>query len=269
MMAGDANAPGRESDLLTLSHSDLPILALLDRAGHVFRDRFPNDSGNQVFGVESVGRRFFVKHSDNPGHVARFHGVEEIYRRVSHPALPPLRNGISTGTGYALVFDWLDTENYAGDEPRRRFASLPLAEKVAAFGTILDLHLRLAEAGLVAEDLYDGCFLYDFDEGRMFVCDLDEYHDGPFILDRDRTFGSTRFMAPEEWVRGSQIDHRTTVYLLARSAAVLLGDRAGSREAFSGAPAMWSVIERATRPDPSDRYQTVAEFADAWRQSLP
>jgi serine/threonine-protein kinase len=251
-------------DLTTLARSDLPIRALLDRAGRVFRTEFPNDSGNEVFGVECEGGRFFVKHSDRPQRVAAFRRVEHLYARVRHEALPTLRSGFPTPEGYALVFDWVEAEHYAHDAARARFAARTTAEKLRAFETVLDLHVRLEEAGFVAEDLYDGCFLYDFAARRLYVCDLDEYHAGAFVLDRERTFGSTRFMAPEEWVRGALIDGRTNVYNLARVAAVLLGDRAGSAESFCGPPAMQSVLARATRPAPQDRFPSVRAFAEAW-----
>ena len=59
---------------------------------------------------------------------------------------------------------------------------------------------------------------------RERLCDLDSYRPGPNILDRDRQHGSTRFMAPEEFCRGAQIDERTTVFTLGRAAYVLLSD---------------------------------------------
>lgn len=255
-------------DLLSLAQSELPIRSLLASAGVIFQDKFPNDSGNEVFGVEYGGRKVFVKHSDKPDRVAALHRAEQLYARVRHDALPPLLNGFPTPGGYALVFEWLAAEHYALDGPRARFAALPLADKVRALGTVLDLHVLLEKMGFVAEDLYDGCFLYDFAARRLYVCDLDEYHDGPFTLDRDRTFGSTRFMAPEEWVLGSRIDARTTVYEVGRSGAILLGDRTGSREHFAGTPAMWSVLDRATRRAPEDRFPSVAKFAKEWRSAL-
>ena len=46
-----------KGDLLALARCDLPIRALLESAGNIFRDRFPNDSGNEVFGVECGGRK--------------------------------------------------------------------------------------------------------------------------------------------------------------------------------------------------------------------
>ncbi|MGW5434528.1 hypothetical protein ACWET9_46705 [Streptomyces sp. NPDC004059] len=59
----------------------------------------------------------------------------------------------------------------------------------------------MEEAGFVAVGLYDGCMLYDFDEHRMSLCDLDEYRASPFVLNADRLPGSTRYMAPEEFAR--------------------------------------------------------------------
>ncbi|MFF8928937.1 hypothetical protein ACF1AO_16860 [Streptomyces longwoodensis] len=52
---------------------------------------------------------------------------------------------------------------------------------------ILDAHLAVEQAGLVAVDLYDGCFLYDFKAHRMVLCDLGEYWLGPFNLEEGRT----------------------------------------------------------------------------------
>lgn len=74
----------------------------------------------------------------------------------------------------------------------------------------------------VAVDLYDGCFLYDFSSKELHVVDLDEYRPSPFMLDAERLPGSPRFMAPEEFVRGSSIEERTMVHDLGRSAFVML-----------------------------------------------
>jgi serine/threonine protein kinase len=99
-----------KTDLLTLRQTDLPIRELLQQAGRVFRDKFPNDSGNEVFGVDCGCQRFFVKYSDQPKSVAGFRRVQGIYAAVRHPSLPPLRNSFETPGGLALVFDWLDAD---------------------------------------------------------------------------------------------------------------------------------------------------------------
>ncbi|MFJ8828503.1 hypothetical protein [Micromonospora aurantiaca] len=106
-----------------------------------------------------------------------------------------------------------------------RFQRLPVAEVRAALATILDAHLAVSAAGYVAVDLYDGCFLYDFDAHRMRLIDLDEYRPGPFVLDSDRLPGSRRYLSPEELTRGATIDERTTVHALGRTLHHLLDAR--------------------------------------------
>ena len=251
-------------DLTTLQRIDEPLERMLQRIARWMRTDFVNDSGNQVYGVEVDGRRWFIKHADRPDRVASFRRAEALYAAVDHPALPALRNAFDTPTGRALLYEWVEGEPLREAAPRARWEALSVAERLSGVGAILDLHVAIAEAGFVAEDLYDGCFLYDFASHRMWVCDLDEYRPGPYRLDRDRTYGSTRFRAPEEYRRGARLDERTTVFNLARVAAVLLGDRAGRRDAFTGPDSLWSVIAVATAAAAADRYATVRGFVEAW-----
>ncbi|WEV29163.1 hypothetical protein OYE22_31240 [Streptomyces sp. 71268] len=57
---------------------------------------------------------------------------------------------------------------------------------------MLSAHVGVEEAGFVAIDFYDGCMLYDFDQHRIKLIDLDEYRVGPFVLEADRLPGSRR-----------------------------------------------------------------------------
>ena len=104
---------------------------------------------------------------------------------------------------------------------------------------IYDVHRRLAERGWIACDFYDGSVIYDFDRGVPHLVDLDNYQPGPFVNDMGRMFGSTRFMAPEEFTRGARIDERTTVFTMGRAAAVFLA-RHGDGDGVPG------VVERAS-----------------------
>jgi serine/threonine-protein kinase len=69
-------------------------------------------------------------------------------------------------------------------------------------------------------------------------------------------FGSTRFMAPEEFQLGARIDERTTVFSLGRAAFVFLGER--------GTPPQRAAATRACSPDPAARFATVEAFLTAW-----
>ncbi len=110
-------------------------------------------------------------------------------------------------------------------------------------------------------DLYDGCFLYDFDHSKMWLIDLDEYRPGLFVLEEARLPGSERYMAPEEWLRGATIDERTTVFTLGRALHHLLDSEHGWR----GRKSQRKVIDRANAPDPPERYADVASLVAAWQ----
>ena len=229
------------------------------------------DSGSVSYRVMVDGEHWFVKTATTDRAVESFSRACAVHRAVRHEAIVPLFES-TDGAQPVLLYRWmpgqvLNQSTTAGSDRSglHRFHTLAAAEKDAAISTIIDAHVAVVAAGFVSIDLYDGCFLYDFDAATMRLIDLDEYEPGPFILDADRTFGSSRFMAPEEWVRGATLDERTTVFELGRTVQILLD----SDDRFSGTAAQSDVAEHACRPDPDDRYQSVEELAAAWLASVP
>jgi serine/threonine-protein kinase len=266
------------SALTGITQIDVDLAAYLARIGQVFHLFDGHDSGCTAYGVLADGRRWFVKHSDQPKGIASLRRAIDVNRRVQHPALPRLYHTLSTPNGLALVYAWARGEPLAfgsatPPEKRRdpsfapvRFRALPQEQVLAAIDTIYDVHLRVAEAGLIAVDFYDGCLLYDFERKRTTVYDLDEYRPGPFVLDAERLPGSRRVMAPEEFQRLSVIDQTTNVFTLARMAVLLLGDSRPTFDAWRGTEAMKAVLVQATDPERAARYPTVRAFVDAWRE---
>ena len=100
---------------------------------------------------------------------------------------------------------------------------------------------------------------YHFERQAAHIVDLDMYHLGAFTNQMGRMFGSTRFMAPEEFERGELIDERTTVFTMGRAAIVCLGDDIGG--------ALGEVVRRACRPEREERYRSMEEFYAAWQQA--
>jgi serine/threonine-protein kinase len=82
-----------------------------------------------------------------------------------------------------------------------------------------------------------------------------------------RMFGSTRFMAPEEFELGALIDERTNVFVMGRTALVFLSDGTLNADAFRGTRALFEVVARACEPERSSRYDSMAAFCSAWRAS--
>ena len=252
-------------------------MTLLESAGHVFAtfDERTQDSGNISYGVEIDGRRYFVKTAGNPDNikpyfnhtdrVASLRNAVRLAASASHYTLPKLHQVIESPTGPMVIYDWVDGELVRSSLDRIR--SLPSDEITALLTDIYDLHRHLVTLGWIAVDFYDGAMIYDFDRRRVHAIDLDSYHVGPFTNHMGRMFGSTRFMAPEEFELGATIDERTTVFTMGRTAAVLMSDASLDREPFKGTDTQYDVILRACAKHPNDRIQSLAELHTAWTNS--
>ncbi|THA57258.1 serine/threonine-protein kinase [Streptomyces sp. A1136] len=250
--------------------------ALLDRLGTVFRRFDEQDSGCVSYGLLASGRRWFVKTAATAEGTSSLRRAASFHRKVAHPAVVPLVHTFTTDERLVLVYPWVSgevlyhpTRSHRGGRavpgsPMARFRARPLPLVHAALESVLRAHVAVEEAGFVAVDLYDGCLLYDFDLHRMVLCDLDEYRPGPFVLDADRLPGSTRYMAPEQLVRGSLIDTRATVFTLGRTLRLLL-DAGDEERRWRGNPEQLEVIGRATAGAPERRFPSVGALVDAWR----
>lgn len=248
----------------------------LARAGTIFKVFGPEtqDSGNVSYGVATDCGQYFVKTTDPQASVMLFDARVELLRnavRVAascpHPALPTLFNVIESPAGPLLIYEWAAGDLLREPAARERFRALPVDDVVAVLDQVFNLHAALARTGRVAVDFYDGCLIYDFATRRLHVVDLDGYHPGPFRNTLGRLFGSSRFMAPEEFELGQKIDQRTTVFTMGRTAAVLLADGTLDCDAFRGHAGLHDVVMRACRVSPSDRFASVADFHEAWQRA--
>lgn len=256
--------------------ANLPPMDFLRLVGIVFAEFGANtqDSGNVSYGVEIGAGRFFVKTAglpddplpklDHPARVALLRNAVRLNQSVQHPLLLALHTVVESPDGPLLVYPWLDGEllgvpREQRDNPQssfQRFRRLPAAEILACLDSLFDLHVQLAQAGWVAGDFYDGSLLYDFAASRLWVIDTDCYRDGPFINEVGRMFGSSRFMAPEEYEKGAWIDEQTTVYVMGRTALVFLPDVPS---------ALLQVTAQACAPERKQRFETMTAFFHAWQ----
>ena len=261
--------------LLTTRHTDLTPHAFVMQHADVFAvfDATTQDSGNVSYGARVGEERFFIKTAGSPGdgtavlrhdeRVALLRNAVRLARSVCDPALPALRNVVESAEGPLLVYDWVDGELVGTpaarrsdpDSPFARFRSLDPAERAAALDAVFRLHVKLAVRGWIASDFYDGSLIYDFARRRIHVVDLDSYRDAPFSNDMGRMFGSTRFMAPEEFELGARIDERTTVFTMGRTVAQFMA---------LGTADIDGLVARACHPDPRRRFQSLPEFYAAW-----
>lgn len=229
------------------------------------------DSGCVSYGVEHDDRRLFVKVATTPAAAASLRRAAQVHASVRHPAIvAPLDVHDGGEDDVRLVYPWHEGEvlnaatNRGSDRGGlARFRSEPVEAVRSALSTILDAHLAIAAAGLVAVDLYDGCFLWDATTRTMRLIDIDEYRPGPFTVLGDRLPGSMRYLAPEELVHGEVVDERTTVFGLGRTLQHLLDHPDGWR----GTDHERAVIARATDTDPRRRFPSVGHLVAAWHPS--
>ena len=259
----------------------------LNAVGSVFAlfDERSQDSGNVSYGVQIAQGRYFVKtagHPDDPNpflnhseRVSLLRNAIRLRQNCDHRTLPHLHHVIESPNGPLLVYQWVDgellrVEAAMRDDPQstfQRFRRLPSHEIIRALDLVYALHYQLAQSGWIAVDFYDGCLIYDFDHRELHIVDLDHYCKAPFINKMGRMFGSSRFMAPEEFELGARIDERTTVFTMGRTAAVLLSNGTLERHPFRGSDALYEVVRRACRDDPRDRYDSIGGFFAAWRDT--
>jgi serine/threonine protein kinase len=272
-----------QMNLLNISSMPEQPESFLPKVGEIFAkfDQHTQDSGNVSYGVETDGIRFFVKTAGAPNSKAFLTHTERVFwltnavrvnSALRDPVLPRILNTIESPHGLVLVYEWVPGDLIGVPEKKRsdpassfhRFKSLPLNELVAALTSLFRVHAEFCSRGWIANDFYDGAMIYDFASGRLSLVDLDMYRDTPFPNDMGRMFGSTRFMAPEEFELGAEIDESTTVFNMGRCVDVFLGERIETAAIES----LLDVGKGACQPERQSLWSSMREFHDAWLQAI-
>jgi serine/threonine protein kinase, bacterial len=270
-------------EVFTTSYVDETPEEYLRSTATVFAMFDQQDSGNISYGVRTGHRRYFVKTAGRPSdqappqrhdqRVELLRNAVRLAQSYPHPALPHLHRVIESPHGPMLVYDWAPGELLYVPHPERsfqtsayqRFRALPAEQVMVCLDTIIDVHDLLGRSGEVAGDFYDGCLIYDFATYRVSLVDLDNYRSGQYHNEVGRLFGSTRFMAPEEFTKGALIDQRTSVFAMGRTVLVLLSDATADPQGFRGPPSLLRVATQACQPRPEDRFRDLPQFCAAWR----
>ncbi|GGA60731.1 serine/threonine protein kinase [Ornithinibacillus halotolerans] len=259
----------------------------LTTMGNVFKVFDEQDSGNISFGIEKDGMKKFIKFAG--AKTKEYNGKPEdaintlkksvhIYNDLQHKQLIRLLDNFEVENGYALVFEWFEGEclhshwafppplKYTHpDSPYFKFKNLPTHTRLKAFQSILEFHVHVERNHYVAVDFYDGSVLYDFNQHEIKICDIDLYKKKPFTNQMGRLWGSSRFMSPEEFELGAEIDSRTNVFNMGAIAFALLGgetDRSITK--WDAGKELYEIATKAVSQDRSVRYATVEEFYNVW-----
>jgi serine/threonine-protein kinase len=243
----------------------------------VFKVFDDQDSGNICFGMTDGAERHFVKFAGAPterSNVTQSEAIErmkstiQIYKDLSHPILANLHYAEEIGGGIACVFKWHDAECMSRQYPqsRERFLQISPETKLQIFDDILSFHVHAAKQNYVAIDFYDGCIMYDFDNSKTVICDIELYEKAPATNNMGRMYGSSRFMSPEEFQLGAAIDEITNVYTMGATAFELFGDnRDRSLEKWALSKGLFDMAKKAVSDERNDRQQSIGQFITEWR----
>jgi serine/threonine-protein kinase len=187
-------------------------------------------------------------------------GVERAIAGAGlHPAIVPLRRVVRCRDGVLHLYDRVSGENLGSQASRKRILTVPLHRRLDALDAIAGALAAIVAAGFVVVDWHEGNMLYDFQTHRVWLFDWELCRPGAsFVLEMDENYGTSRLMAPEEFVRGSVIDERTLVLNVGRYMLLTVPELA---------EATADVLAMATHPDRRKRYPSVAELRTAFRQA--
>ena len=250
--------------------------SFLSKYGKVFKVFDGQDSGNICFGVADGGKRYFVKFAGAPTARACVSAEEAAanlkravptYRDLAHPNLINLINAEEIGGGFVMVFDWVDGACQHPMYPlsRKKFLRASMETRIKIFEDILAFHAHAMSKGYVAIDFYDGSILYDFGNARTMICDIDFYAKKPYINQMGRLWGSSRFMSPEEFTLGAEIDEITNVYGMGATAFALFSGGGRALEKWPLHEKQYGVVKRAVSDDRDHRQQSIPQLIAQWR----
>lgn len=247
----------------------------LKKYGRVFKAFDDQDSGNICFGLKDGQRRLFLKFAGAPtarGSVSTQAAIENlratlpVYSDLAHDNLIRLVDHGEMGGGYALVFEWVDAicMGRMYPEQHEEFMRLPVAVRSKIFEDIVRFHICAAQRGYAAVDLYDGTVMYDIENHRTVLCDIDFYRRAPFVNDMGRMWGSERFMSPEEFTLGAVIDEVTNVYTVGAMAFAMFANYSREAEAWTLSEEKYLIAKKAVSDNRKERWGSLSELLSAW-----
>jgi len=251
--------------------------SFIGKYGRVFRAFDEQDSGNICFGTEKAGERYFVKFAGAPTKeytgsaqdaVDRLRASLPVYRDLRYPSLIQLVEAGEMGGGFGMVFKWEDGDCMGRmyTQGHKRFMALPLETRKNVYSDVLDFLQYVHSQGYVAIDFYDGSIMYDFERGKTIVCDVDFFAKKPHINTMGRMWGSSRFMSPEEYRLGAEIDEVTNVYTAGAMAFALFSDCSRQRDDWPLSDGLFQVASRACADDRRERWQSIGELRELWQE---
>lgn len=278
----------------------------LKKYGNAFWGLDETGSGCICVGMEKEDERYFCKIAGvdtleaevSPREsVATLKNAVQIYKDLEHPNLIKLVEAYAYQELYIAVFRWAEGdclfdhwnfEDYEKDSslksPKQRLKELPMRKKLDMAEVLFSFLQHVQDRGYVAVDFYDGSIMYDFATDKTTICDIDFFRKAPVINDMGADwFGTKRLKAPEEYMEGAVIDEQTNLFTLGALIFELFGTFTGEEigqrymqnrfmpctlSNWQLNEESYRVVSKAVARDRHQRYTTIREFEDAWKEAV-
>ena len=183
-----------------------------------------------------------------------------ILKGLDHPAIPRVADVVRERDGIFLVMDYIEGE--ALDKMLERSGAIPQEQAVAwtrqLCGALGYLHSR--ERPVIHRDIKPGNVMVT-PEGNVKLIDFGtagEYQEQAGAAG----MGTRGYAAPEQLERAGRTDARTDIYSLGVTLRQLVTGKSPWEPTYEPklSPGLEAVIEKCTRPDPGERYQSIREL---------
>ena len=268
-----------ELDGLPLRLKAAHDLGWLRRYGRVFCVFDGLTTGNLCFGVESAGRRLFVKYAgaqpvqyagDPRKAVETLKNTALLHERLRHPRLSPVLESHETKDGFCLVFPWF--EGYALGPLQVHmdaFRRLPIKTRLILYDGLADFLADASRRDHVAAGIYDEKILVDFSSHSLLFCSASRFLPMPAKTPYPKLSGSPWYLPNEGYTPGAVLDESATVYAQGALSFTFFGDRnAPTLNNWEGAESLFALASRAIRPQAAMRLSSAGEYLREWRQII-
>lgn len=197
-----------------------------------------------------------------------------MIKRLDHPAIPRIVDLIEEGNSLFVVMDYVEGQTLS---QLLQSEGIQSEEDVVAWGVqlcdVLD-YLHRHKPSIVFRDMKPSNVMLN-PEGNIKLIDfgiaLEVDHHGKPLVGDGRQLGTFGFGAPEQFAEDVRVDARTDVYALGATLFYLLTGVHPRRNGVvplrqvnpNFSEGLERVIVKATRENPSERYQNCAEMAYA------
>jgi predicted Ser/Thr protein kinase len=260
--AGPATAPTPDEVAEFFPH--LEILGLIGRGGMgaVYKARQPNL--DRVVALKLIRPR-----EDDPTFAERFTREAKALARLSHPNIVTVYESGDAGGSQYLLMEFVDGTTL---RDAMRAKALNPAAALKVIGQICDALEFAHSRGVVHRDVKPENILLGKD-GAVKIADfgLAKVADpgGPSLTRTHQAMGTPHYMAPEQWEKPAEVDHRADIFALGvvfyelLTGELPLGRFDPPSRKVQVDVRIDEVVFRALEKEPGRRYQAVVELHTA------